>query len=175
MKYLPLLILSLSVKAQNCQQLFQQHLKTDMTLPYKEFDQTMGKGFRAMVNNQCDKEVADLIEKYIEVNHAKQSSLRWHIAQSRAHAGDYKAAIKWSKTVLKDKEDFNQQPLRWNDYVLATIAFLQHDKKSLIEHRDNVAKSKDKYFGNALNLKYLDSLIKYFDKSYKYASNNIGQ
>ncbi|VAW33417.1 hypothetical protein MNBD_GAMMA01-1800 [hydrothermal vent metagenome] len=169
------LIAALTAKAQNCKELYQQHLKTDMLLSYKEFDQTMGKGFRSMASNLCDKEAADLIEKYIEVNNAKQSSLRWHIAQLRAHTGDYSVAVKWAKTVLQDKEDFSKQALRWNDYVLATIAFLEHDKKSLIAHRNNVAKGKEDHFGNALNLKYLDSLIKYFDKSYKFASNNVGK
>lgn len=175
MKYLLLLTLSLSVKAQNCQQLYQQHLKTDMTLSYQEFDQTMGEGFRSMAQFGCDKEVADLIEKYIEINDAKQNSLRWHIAQLRGQANDYTAAIKWSKSVLLEKEDFTKRALRWNDYVLASIAFFEHNKKALVLHRNNVEKAKDEHFGNELNLKYLDSLIKYFDKSYKYASNNIGK
>ncbi len=175
MKIILLLAFAFSASAQNCQELYNQHLKTDMSLSYKEFDQTMGKGFRAMVNSQCDKEVADLIEKYIEVNGAKQSSLRWHIAQSRAHANDYTAAIKWSKSVLKESEDFKENALRWNDYVLATIAFLEKDKEALIFHRNKVALGKEEHFGNSLNLKYLDSLIKYFDKNYKFASNNIGK
>ncbi len=164
-----------SANAQKCQELYDQHLKTDMVLSYKEFDQTMGKGFRAIIIAGCDKEAADLIEKYIEVNGAKQSSLRWHIAQARAHADNYAEAIKWSKTVLSEKEDFSNTELRWNDYVLATIAFLEKDKESLIVHRDNVEKAKDKHFGNQLNLKYLDSLIKHFNKSYKFASNNVGK
>jgi len=83
-----------------------------MSLSYKEFNQTIGKGFRAMIGGECDKDTADLIEKYIEVNNAKQSSLWWHIAQTRAHANDYIAAIKWSKTVLIEKEDFSKNALR---------------------------------------------------------------
>ncbi len=129
----------------------------------------------AMANEKCDKQVADLIEKYIEVNNAKQSSLRWHVAQLRAHDNDYIAAIKWSKSVLRENEDYHENALRWNDYVLATIAFLEKDKEPLIVHRNNVEKAKEEHFGNSLNLKYLDSLIKYFDESYKYASNNIGK
>ncbi|MBL4772489.1 MAG: hypothetical protein JKX98_02435 [Alcanivoracaceae bacterium] len=59
-------IFSIVTNAQNCQELYQQHLKTDLKLSYKAFDQTMGKGFRSLINNNgnmCHKEVADLIEK----------------------------------------------------------------------------------------------------------------
>ena len=70
--------------AQTCQDLYQQHLNTDMSLSYKEFDQTMGKGFRELISKDlsCDKEAALLIEEYIKVNKATENSLRWHVAQS---------------------------------------------------------------------------------------------
>lgn len=172
-----LLLFSYSCHAQNCQELYQQHVKTDLNLSYKEFDQTMGQGFRAMLKDglNCHKEVAQLIEKYIEVNNATQSSLRWHVAQSWGHTGDYEKAIKWSNTVLKDEENFDENALRWNDFVRANIAFFEKDKEALIQHRDKVAAAKDNHFGNQLNSKFLDSLIKHFDESYHYAVNHIEQ
>ena len=171
-----LFIFSITANAENCQELYQKHLKTDLELSYKAFDQTMGEGFRSLVDKSgemCHKEIADLIEKYIEVNHAEQSSLRWHIAQSRANDNDYAAAIKYSKSVLLEHEDFNKRALRWNDYVLGTIAFLEHNKEKLIAHRNKLEEAKDEHFGNKLNLKYMDSLIKNFDKNYNYASSHI--
>jgi len=157
--------------------LYQQHLQTDLSLSYKEFDQTMGQGFRSMLKDglNCHKEVAQLIEKYIEVNNATESSLRWHVAQSWAHAGDYDKAINWSKTVLLEKEDFTERALRWNDFVLANIAFFEKDKQKLIQQRNNVAAAKEEHFGNQLNSKFLDSLIKHFGKPYNYAVNHIEQ
>ncbi|MCX7545147.1 hypothetical protein [Marinicella gelatinilytica] len=172
-----LVLFSFSSNAQNCQDLYQQHLKTDLALSYKEFDQTMGQGFRALLKDglNCHKEVAQLIEKYIEVNNATQSSLRWHAAQSWGHAGDYKKAVKWSKTVPKNSENFEENALRWNDFVLGNIAFFEKDKETLTQHRDKVAAAKDNHFGNQLNTKFLDSLIKNFNESYHYAVNHIEQ
>jgi hypothetical protein len=175
--FILLSLLSTVVSAQSCQELYQQHLKTDMDLSYKEFDQTMGKGFRELLKEglSCEKEAAMLIENYIEVNNATENSLRWHVAQGWANYGDYQKSIKWSKTVLLEDEDFSKRELRWNDFVLANIAFFEQDKEQLIKHRDVIAAAKEKHFGNQLNLKYLNSLITHFDKSFKYAMQNIAE
>ena len=173
--FILLMFFSVSCYAQDCQVLYQQHLKTDMKLNYKEFDQTMGNGFRALIKEglDCHQEAAQLIEKYIEVNQAKESSLRWHVAQSWGHAGDYLQAIEWSKTVLIENEDFTKRELRWNDFVLANIAFFEKDKATLTRHSAVVALAKDKHFGNELNRKFLNSLIENFDQSYNYATKQI--
>lgn len=159
--------------AVDCKALYQQHLKTDLQLPYAQFDQTEEQGFRPLAALQCDKEAADLIEAYIAKNNAKQSSLRWHIAQMRAMSGDYPNAIRYANSVLNAQEDFSKNPLRWNDYVKATIAFLERDRKALQYHRDQVAAAKAEHFGNELNAKLLDALLKHFDQDYRYATSHI--
>jgi len=98
--------------------------------------------------------------------------LRWHVAQLRASAGEYELAIASARLVLRESEDFSTRPLRWNDYVLATIAFLEKDREKLVEHRDRVAKGDD-YRGNAINLKLLNALLKHFDQNYLYATSHI--
>jgi hypothetical protein len=160
--------------SENCAAMYQQHLETDMSLAYDDFDQSEGKGFRALASVGCEKQAADLIVEYIRVNQASQSSLRWHVAQLRASSGESTEAIRFARSVLNENEDLAANPLRWNDYVLATIAFLEKDKPALLTHRDNVAKGKADYFGNELNLRLLDSLVKYFDKDYAYATSHIG-
>ena len=157
----------------DCKVEYKKHLITDLELSYEEFDQTMNSGMRVLGNAGCHQETADLIEAYIEKNQATENSLRWHIAQQRAMSGDYPRSILSAKQVLSEKEDFSVQPLRWNDYVLATIAFMEGDQKALIAHRNEVAKGSDDYFGNKLNLKLLDGLIKNFGKSYSYATSNL--
>ncbi len=157
----------------SCSTLYQEHVKSDLNLDYQTFDQTQGSGFRVLAQAGCHKEAADLIEAYIAANHATENSLRWHVAQLRATDGDSEAAISAARSVLKDTEDFSEQPLRWNDYVLATIAFLERDKEALIQHRNAVALGVDEYFGNELNLKLLDALIRHFDKDYAYATSHI--
>ena len=74
---------------------------------------------------------------------------------------------------MNDKEDLAKDPLRWNDYVRATIAFLERNQAQLIQHRNQVAAGRDEHFGNALNLKLLDALIKHFDHDYQYATARI--
>lgn len=160
--------------SEDCASLYRDHLLSDMQLSYQEFDQSDGKGFRALAEKGCDREAANLIKEYLRINQSSQSSLRWHIAQLKATAGESAEAIEFAKGVLAESEDFAKNPFRWNDYVLATIAFLEHNKQALLYHRNKVAQSKTEYFGNELNLRLLDSLIKYFDRDYKYATSHIG-
>lgn len=165
-------VMALPCAAADCQTLLAQHRATDFKLNYQQFDQTQDSGFRVLAAAGCDKEAADLIEEYIRATGATQNSLRWHVAQLRATQGEYAEAIKYARTCLNEKEDFSVHPLRWNDYVLATIAFLQHDRRALVQHRDQIALGKD-YKGNALNLRLVDSLVRYFDKDYKFATSHI--
>jgi outer membrane PBP1 activator LpoA protein len=157
----------------SCEALYAQHLETDLALSYEAFDQSEGKGFRILAANGCEKQAADLIVRYIESTRATQSSLRWHVAQLRATAGETAEAIRYARSVLGEKEDWVKNPLRWNDYVLATIAFLEHDRESLQAHRDRIAQGKTEHFGNELNLRLVDSLVKHFDKDYRYATSHI--
>jgi len=159
--------------AADCAESFQAHLESDLKLSYQEFDQTMKAGFRALAEQGCTSEAADLIEAYVQATGATQKSLTWHIAQLRATAGDYPRAILRAQQSLAVLEDFDRQPLRWNDYVLATIAFLQRDKPGLLKHRAQVEAAKELHFGNALNLKLLDALVRHFDRDYQYATTHI--
>jgi hypothetical protein len=157
----------------SCAELYARHVRDDLALPYELFDQTEDNGFRVLARAGCDKEAADLIEAYIGATHASESSLRWHLAQLKASAGETGEAIRYARSVLVQNEDDAKNSLRWNDYVLATIAFLEHDMAGLRMHRDRVASAGDGFLGNVLNLKLLDSLIEHFDRDYKYASTHI--
>jgi hypothetical protein len=157
----------------DCTNEYQKHVKTDLNLTYEEFDQTQNSGMRILGNAGCHKETADLIEAYIQKNQARENSLRWHVAQQRAMADDYPLSIISAKQALLAEENFAVRPLRWNDYVLATIAFMEGNKEALVAHRNEVAKGADAYFGNRLNLKLLDVLIANFGKSYSYAAGKL--
>ncbi len=168
-----LLLISQFSLAVDCEQRYQKHLETDLDLSYKDFDQTMNSGMRVLGNAGCHKETADLMEAYIKTNQATENSLRWHVAQQRAMANDYPNAIVSAKKVLLEKEDFSKRALRWNDYVLASIAFWERNKAVLIVHRNIVAKARNEHFENQLNLKLLDVLIENFDKSYQQAASKL--
>jgi hypothetical protein len=169
---LSLLRPAFAAQAANCSAEYERMLAASLAMTYDEFDQTPGKGFRELAERGCAKEAADLIEAYIAANEAKQASLTWHIAQLRAEQGDYATAIAKARQTLREHEDFSDNPLRWNDYVLATIAFLEHDAEGLEAHRDKVADGASAYWGNELNLKLLDNLIRHFDRPYAEATSD---
>lgn len=156
-----------------CERRCQEQLETDLSLSYQAFDQTMDGGFRTLANAGCQKEAADLIEAYIEATGARQSSLRWHIAQLRASHGAEQEAIEYARASLTDNEDLLEHPLRWNDYVLATIAFLEKDREALKKHRDRVAEGVDEHRGNVMNLRLLDALSEHFEASYAEAMQSL--
>jgi len=170
-----LLAMAAPAWATDCQQLYEQHLATGLELTYEQFDQTMDAGFRPLAGAGCYRQAADLIEAYIAEHDAPQRSLRWHVAQLRAMDGDSGAAVASARKVLSETEDFSEKPLRWNDYVRATIAFLEQDREALQFHRDQVALGVAEHPGNALNLRLLDSLLSHFDQSYAYATQHIGE
>ncbi|MCX9158587.1 hypothetical protein OPU71_20940 [Niveibacterium sp. 24ML] len=144
-----------------------------MKLSYELFDQTDQSGFRVLAAQGCNSEAADLISEYIKATGSTRSSLRWHIAQLRATAGDYPTAIEFAKLSLSPAEDFSLNALRWNDYVLATIGYLERDKNGLLAHRANVEAARTLHFGNELNLKLLNALVEHYDRDYKYATSHI--
>jgi hypothetical protein len=156
--------------AVDCQAELNKHLQNDLGLSYKEFDQTLGKGMRPLTHMGCSKEAADLILVYMQKNKDFTSSLTWHVAQQRALQGENVIAAQYARMSLKETEDFATQPLRWNDYVLATIAFLEHDLAKLKIHRNKVAEAKESFWGNEMNLKVLDKLVENFGKGYREAT-----
>ena len=159
--------------AADCAALYRQHLATDLKLSYERFDQTPGGGFRVLAGQRCYKEAGDLLEDWMHANRKDDESVRWHLAQQRALQGDYPEAIHWARGTLDVHEDVARIRLHWNDYVLATIAFLQHDKPALLAARERVAAGAMVSDGDAVNLKFVDSMVKNFDASYAVASEGI--
>ena len=149
-----------------CEQLFAEAMTTDMSLSYEAFDQTPGEGFRRLAERGCPGEAADLIEAYITATGATQRSLVWHVAQLRAEQGDYDSALRHARLSLVDEETARGTTLRWNDYVLGVIAFLERDKPALRRYRARVAEGDDEHPGNGMNGRVLDALIDGFDQDY---------
>lgn len=161
------------VLAAECESSYQQHRQSDLSLSYQAFALMPDQGFKALASMGCEKQAADLIQIYINANDAEQFQLYWEIAQLRALHGDYDQAIDNANRALLKKEDFASSPLRWNDFVLATVGFLEQDMAKLSYHRDRVAVGKDEHPRNLYNLRTLDNLIKYFNYNYRYATSNF--
>ena len=152
-----------------CARVYADAMESDLGLSYEAFDQTRGQGFRRLSELGCRKEAADLIEAYMAATGASQRSLTWHIAQLRAGHGDYDSALQHARLSLIDPADTGASTLRWNDYVLAVIAFLEKDRPALVRHRARVAEGDDEHAGNVMNGRILDALIANFDKTYSEA------
>ncbi|RYD15180.1 MAG: hypothetical protein EOP90_09560 [Lysobacteraceae bacterium] len=155
-----------SSAASGCAALFRERVAADLDLPYDTFDQTEGHGFRILAAAGCPAEAADLIEAWIAKNKTTRRSLDWHIAQMRAEAGATEAAIAAARRSLISADEARTNAFKWNDYVLAVIAFLQRDRAAFDRHRDVLAAAADAHAGNAMNLRFIDRLEAGFGGSY---------
>lgn len=166
--FFALLFISFNALADNCSDLYKQHLATDAKLTYEKFDQTMGEGFRALEKEKCFPEAANLISFYIKETQNKEISLRWHLAQMRALSGDYQSAIDNAKLSLVSSEVQAKFPIKWNDFVEANIGFWERDKDKLVRYRNEVSTGA-KIKPNEINLVFLDRLINNFSETYQVA------
>jgi len=139
---------------------------------YQDFDQSPGHGWRALAEDQKRfTEAARMIESYL-VAHSKQkayeqATLRFHAAQCLAFEGS-DSSIAAALAHLRDARvnpELPDSPIRWNDYVTATEAFLKGDLPTLKAARDRIA-SGPKWNGEVANLDVVDRLILKWGKSY---------
>ena len=163
---LPLLF-TLAAAETDCKTLYTAHLRSDLELSVDAFDQTEGQGFRALAAAGCSREAGDLIEAWIAKHTPAPSHVHWHLAQQRAEHDDRPAAIAAAKRSLKPDEAADAA-FKWNDYVLATIAFLERDRAAFDRHRAVLAAATS-HDGNAMNLKLIDALGRHFDLDYRQA------
>ena len=125
---LPLLFAAaIDTPATDCAALYAAHLRSDLELSVDAFDQTEGQGFRALAVAGCSREAGDLIEAWIAQHSPPPAHVYWHLAQQRAEHDDRLAAIAAARRSLKPDEAADAA-FKWNDYVHATIAFLERDR-----------------------------------------------
>jgi hypothetical protein len=143
----------------------------ELQLSYQDFDQRPGEGWRKIADKGEYLEGAKLIDLYEKekkgLKEWQKVNLRFHAGQLYAFANQKDQALARFKKALYAKEPANS-PIRWNAYVLATIAFLERDRKKLTKLREEIAKG-PKLQGAVPNLDVVDRLIKYFDKPYSAA------
>lgn len=144
-----------------------------MNLPYEKFDQTPREGWRFL--GEVEKNylaAAKLIDKYINRNIAslKEWQLRilhWHAGQMYAFSDEIIIARQRFVGSI-DKNKSKDTPILWNDYVLATIAFLDKDLEKLKYHQQIIFNG-PMLNGIIANLDVVDRLIMCFHKTYKEA------
>jgi len=134
---------------------------------YRDFDQTPGHGWRALADQKRFVEAAQLIEAYLGMEARNGANLHFHAAQCLALEGSA-SSITSAIAHLRDAQvnpEPPDSPIRWNDYVAATAAFLKGDLPALKEARERIALG-PKVNGESVNLDVVDRLIANFGNSY---------
>lgn len=144
-----------------------------LSTPFDGFDQAEN-GWRKFAESGCYHETGILIEKYIEQHKSdlvnwQRIALTWHTGQMYAFNNEYQIA----KKMFEDSINLNPQeteisPILWNEYVNATIAFLDKDMPNLKMYRERIANG-PMLNGKKANLDVVDHLIKYFNEPYSRA------
>lgn len=140
-----------------------------LALPLDRFDQHHGGGWREVANRGHFAEAAALIDDYVVQNGTsipsiQQGLLQWHAGQLYAYAGQY-AMARTRMLAALDPNEPDPPFFPWNDYVRATIAFLDGHRDLLTHHRSRIAATTTKG-----NLRLVDSLIERFGQAYAVAS-----
>lgn len=134
---------------------------------YQDFDQTAGKAWRSLADD-CPVAAAELIDVYRASGHdltaSQKVNLAFHAGQLYAIAGSDDEAIKRFRLAVVNPAAPPQ--FKWSEYVLATIAFLEHDAEALVKNRDRIADGGSEA-SNQTNLKVVDRLIANFGRTYK--------
>jgi hypothetical protein len=152
-----------------------------LALDENAFDQNLNGGWRVLAQNpQCELVAAELIRDYRQAHHSSAFILFWHEGQLRADTGQTKEAI-----ALFDQSRRKNDQSGWNFYVNGTIAFLNHDRQSLLKARQSLAalprpadwapfvfNGKPVELPWPENLNVLDGLLKCFDQPYQEAYNS---
>lgn len=139
-----------------------------LSLSYNDFDQAK-EGWRKYAKLACYNEVAVLIDKYLECHWSMLTSLEhraltWHAGQMYAFNNEYEIA-KLRFTYSLDPNESADSLIRWNDYVNATIAFLDNDLNKLQWYRDRIADG-SMVNGTIPNLDVVEGLIIHFGQPY---------
>lgn len=163
-----------------------------MNLSPKEFDQTVGEGWRVVGDKEgCERAGADLIAMYRDEKLAQDiAQLDWHEAQLRAASGDTEKAINLFRRNLSFKRKLAVEIGHQADvlYAEATIAYLERDRALLQAKRDELAATPKPEWYDALaaehskrnaqavaamtwpsNLNVVDGFIACFDRPYREA------
>jgi len=149
-----------------------------LALPFAQFDQQEGSGWRPLYRIKCYSAVANLLVEYLK-RHPEPSEGRYmlpfHAGVMFASDGRYEQAIDWMKQSYSDAPS---TMIDWNAFVDATIAFLRHDLDELLKLRKRIdlqpafaeGPGVPKWAaGKKMNLDVVDGYINCFNETYDVA------
>jgi hypothetical protein len=161
--------LSTGALAADCKQMLEQMGPTAMQLSVAQFDEDEAKGWRALQNHGCFAQAAELIEYFALEYDSNYRRLKWHLAQMQAFAGNTTEAVAAARLSVSPVQEQMHPDFDWNDYVLASIAFLQKDRAAFDVHRSSLKGNASKSPLNAANVAAIERLALCFEKPYAVA------
>lgn len=135
-----------------------------LALPFRQFDQTLGSGWRVYADRNEHLKAAQLIRTYL--------SRRDDLTAAQRAASNFHAAAEFARVNLTDEALQHLEkaqvapgvtgvPEDWNELVISTKAFLLGDRAALLESKQRVEAMRDpKFRGSA------ERLLKYLGQPY---------
>jgi len=134
-----------------------------LSLPYSEFDQAYGDGWRSFFDAGDTATAVALLEEYLELHNeltfGQRKFLHLHAAVVLALDGKNKQAVRHLDAAANHQQSPELWP-DWDDFIAATKAFLVQDRSSLVAARERLAAA------NAPRVKLADRFIKKFGQPY---------
>lgn len=154
-----------------------------LALPFKEFDQTEGSGWRPYYEQACYSIASRLLTEYLTRNPKlgqQYNVLPLHAGQLLAMHGDYQRAIVYLKTSYLNKSDGGDTPsfIDTNAFIDSHIAFLDRDMQALLAARDKISQQPEMpkspgvpewAWGKKVNLEVVEGFINCFEKPFAVA------
>lgn len=145
-------------------------------MDFVAFDQTPGSGWRVLSEQDRWGDAARLIDRYIaahpDLPPIERMILSFHGGQMYGFAGEDTTARYRFMDALIPAESPNAL-IRWNAYMLATIAFLERDRATLLQSRD-VILAGPTVENCKPNLNIVNSFVANFGKPYREAYQASG-
>jgi len=134
-----------------------------LALPYEEFDQAYGNGWRSLFERGDGSAAVRMIEDYLKkhgsLTFGQRKFLHLHAAQVLALEDKSSRAVKHLDQAMSHRKSPELWP-DWDDFITAQRAFLTQDRTSLLAARERLATA------NAPRLRLADRLIEKFGRSY---------
>lgn len=138
--------------------------ETLLALPWKQFDQTLGAGWRIYAIRKEHSRAAELIETYLarrnDLTPPQRAVSHFHAGAELARENLYEAALRHLESA-EVSPGTKAVPEDWNELVISTRAFLRGDRETLLASKQRVEAMRSPAYP-----KSAERLLKYLGQPY---------
>jgi len=135
-----------------------------LALPWKQFDQTLGSGWRVYACRNDYAGAARLIETYLsrrtDLTPTQRAVSHFHAAAELARDNRYQEALRHLESAEVEPGS-RGVPEDWNELVIANRAFLRGDRETLLASKQRVQAMRSPAFPHSA-----EQLLDYFGERY---------